>query len=133
MHDSNLLQENHQIMFFTLNQQCTHALLNVAAQGVHLWDIKDCLLLKRFQGANQNNFMNFCSFGGLNENFIVSGSEDNRIYIWNIRDEKPICMLEGHTRNVNCVTWNPKIHGLIASASDDGTIKVWGPQDKLNG
>ncbi len=98
-----------------------------------MWDLKDRVLLRRYQGAIQNNYMSFCSFGGVNENFIASGSEDNRVYIWHIKQEQAVCVLEGHTRNVNCVSWNPVIPGLVASASDDGTIRLWGPSQYANG
>jgi len=30
-----------------------------------------------------------------------------------------------HSQDVNSVTWNPKIPGLLASCSDDGDIKLW--------
>lgn len=30
-----------------------------------------------------------------------------------------------HTQDVNCVTWNPTVAGLLASCSDDGDIKIW--------
>lgn len=30
-----------------------------------------------------------------------------------------------HNQDVNCVTWNPTNHGLLASCSDDGDIKLW--------
>ncbi|MCL4130792.1 UNVERIFIED_CONTAM: hypothetical protein GTU68_009465 [Idotea baltica] len=32
---------------------------------------------------------------------------------------------DAHTEDVNCVAWNPIIGGLLASTSDDGTIKIW--------
>ncbi|KAK9729843.1 WD domain, G-beta repeat [Popillia japonica] len=32
---------------------------------------------------------------------------------------------KSHGQDVNCVTWNPKIPGLLASCSDDGEIKLW--------
>lgn len=132
INDSHLIQEDFQIMSFTLNKQTNLALISVATQGIHLWDLKDCVLVRRYQGAIQNNYMSFCSFGGVDENFIASGSEDNRVYIWHIKKEKAIAILEGHTRNVNCVSWNPVIHGLVASASDDGTIRLWGPSQYAN-
>lgn len=63
----------------------------------------------------------FCFF------LILSSTPDHKVYIWHRRGELPIAELTGHTRTVNCVSWNPTIPGLMASASDDGTVRVWGP------
>lgn len=52
---------------------------------------------------------------------------DNKIYIWHIRREKPVAILNGHTRTVNCVSWNPRYPQMLASASDDATVRIWGP------
>ncbi len=30
-----------------------------------------------------------------------------------------------HSQDVNCVDWNPVEEGLLASCSDDGTVKIW--------
>lgn len=54
------------------------------------------------------------------------------MYIWHRRGELPIAELTGHTRTVNCVSWNPTIPGLMASASDDGTVRIWGPAPFVN-
>lgn len=32
---------------------------------------------------------------------------------------------KAHSQDVNCVTWNPKRAGLLASCSDDGEIAIW--------
>ncbi|CAB1340161.1 unnamed protein product [Coregonus sp. 'balchen'] len=125
--DRNIVQEDHPIMSFTVSKNGRLALLNVATQGVHLWDLQDRVLVRKYQGVTQGFYTIHSCFGGHNEDFIASGSEDHKVYIWHRRSELPIAELTGHTRTVNCVSWNPVIPGLMASASDDGTVRVWGP------
>ncbi|XP_019727052.1 WD repeat-containing protein 26 [Hippocampus comes] len=125
--DRNIVQEDHPIMSFTVSKNGRLAVLNVATQGVHLWDLQDRVLVRKYQGVTQGFYTIHSCFGGHNEDFIASGSEDHKVYIWHRRGELPIAELMGHTRTVNCVSWNPTIPGLMASASDDGTVRVWGP------
>ncbi|CAB3367499.1 Hypothetical predicted protein [Cloeon dipterum] len=128
--DSNVIQEDHPVMAFTVNKADRLALLNVATQGVHLWDIQDRCLVRKFQGVTQGHFTIHSCFGGVNEEFVSSGSEDNKVYIWHIKQEIPIATLEGHTRTVNCVSWNPVYHEMLASVSDDNSVRIWGPSQK---
>ncbi|KAF5304558.1 hypothetical protein FQA39_LY09609 [Lamprigera yunnana] len=129
--DHNVLQEDHPIMAFSVDQNDRLALLNVATQGVHLWDLHDRCLVRRFQGVTQGHFTIHSTFGGANQDFVASGSEDNQVYIWHIRNELPIATLPGHTRTVNCVAWNPVHSHMLVSVSDDCTVRVWGPKDKV--
>lgn len=124
------LQEGYSIMSFTCDNTGRLALLNVATQGVHLWDLEDKVLIRKFQGVTQGYYTIHSCFGGINQVFIASGSEDNKVYIWHIKREVPIAVLVGHTRTVNCVTWNPTYPGMLASASDDGTVRIWGPAER---
>ena len=32
---------------------------------------------------------------------------------------------QAHSQDVNCVAWNPKQRGLLASCSDDGEVAFW--------
>lgn len=32
---------------------------------------------------------------------------------------------QAHSQDVNCVAWNPKERGLLASCSDDGELAFW--------
>ncbi|XP_022243773.1 WD repeat-containing protein 26-like isoform X2 [Limulus polyphemus] len=128
--DFNIIQEDHEIMSFTCDDTGRLALLNIATQGVHLWDLEDKVLIRKFQGITQGYYLIHSCFGGTNQVFVASGSEDNKVYIWHIKREKPIAVLTGHTRTVNCVSWNPAYPSMLASASDDGTVRIWGPTEQ---
>ncbi|URD87353.1 LisH [Musa troglodytarum] len=47
------------------------------------------------------------------------------IYIWQRHRETPIKILTGHSMTVNCVSWNPAKPHMLASASDDRTVRIW--------
>ncbi|KAI3360681.1 hypothetical protein L3Q82_002546 [Scortum barcoo] len=126
--DKNIVQEDHPIMSFTVSTNGRLALLNVATQGVHLWDLHDRVLVRKYQGVTQGFYTIHSCFGGHNEDFIAN----HKVYIWHRRSELPIAELTGHTRTVNCVSWNPALPGLLASASDDGTVRIWGPAPFLD-
>lgn len=44
-------------------------------QGVHLWDLQDRVLVRKYQGVTQGFYTIHSCFGGHNEDFIASGSE----------------------------------------------------------
>ena len=56
--------------------------------------------------------------------YVVSGSEDKTINIWEIETGRCIRTLEGHTDTVYAVCYSPD-GKYIASGSGDGTIKLW--------
>ncbi|XP_078491614.1 WD repeat-containing protein 26 [Ciona intestinalis] len=129
MSDYNVIKEDHPVMSFSLSSDGHLVLLNVATQGVHLWDIDDQILVRKYQGVVQGFYTIFSSFGGAADEYIASGSEDNKVYIWHRSKELPIETLCGHSKTVNCVSWNKAIPSMLASVSDDGTIRIWGPQE----
>lgn len=60
---------------------------------------------------------------------VLCGSEDSSIYIWNREKADLLAKIDGHNLMVSAVHWSPTDPYIFASASDDQTIKIWGPQD----
>lgn len=51
---------------------------------------------------------------------------DYKVYLWYLRKEESIVVLEGYVRTVNCVYWNFKFFGMLVSVFDDGIVRIWG-------
>lgn len=51
-------------------------------QGVHLWDLQDRVLVRKYQGVTQGFYTIHSCFGGHNEDFIASGSEGKLCLCW---------------------------------------------------
>lgn len=70
-----------------------------------------------------------CFGGGSGAPFVAFGGEDCNGHIFH-RDgsdssNRPFLLLEGHSSTVNCLSWSPNDARVIASASDDKTIRIW--------
>jgi WD40 repeat protein len=62
-----------------------------------LYDLNRKEVVHRFRGHKQEMFILRCSFGGVNESFVLCGSEDSNIYLWNKEKGDIIAKIEGHT------------------------------------
>jgi WD40 repeat protein len=70
-----------------------------------------------------------CAFGGANDNFVLCGSEDASLTLWN-RDKGEVVtkLTAAHSSVINAVAWSPVDPYIFVSCSDDQTIKVWGTE-----
>ncbi|KAJ0397456.1 hypothetical protein P43SY_006555 [Pythium insidiosum] len=84
--------------------------------------------IQRFKG-HQNTAKNIVRVAfGPREAFVLGGSEDGCVYVWDVATGKLLERLAGHQG----VTYNAKWHerqALMASSSHDGTVKTWWWQD----
>lgn len=129
--DELVIQEEHGVIAFTLDDSDSYALVNLNQQGMHLWDIRSRTLIRKFKGVKNGFYSIHGCFGGPRgaQCYVASGSEDNKIYLYHVTKDDPIAVLSGHTRVVSAVTWNPICPQVLVSCSDDGSIRVWGPSE----
>lgn len=113
---------------------------------MHLWDLSG-LDLGRFASAHPTlpaqspvepvaryqrpqrqplQFVVRSCLGGLDHRFVLSGSEEGKVYVFARAGSEVVSELAGHTGTVNAVAWNPVDPHLFASASDDCTVRLWG-------
>ncbi|KAJ3103927.1 hypothetical protein HDU97_009739 [Phlyctochytrium planicorne] len=73
-------------------------LVNVSEiQEIHLWNLEEKELIRKYVGHKQERFVIRSCFGGIHQNFILSGSEDSKIYVWH-RDQGTLLeVLDGHS------------------------------------
>jgi WD40 repeat protein len=92
--------------------------------NIALYDLCQKKIVNRYYGHTQKIYTIDCCFGGEKDEYIISGSEDALIYIWNrYYESSPLFVIKGHTGTVNsCQMFNKNI---IISGSDDLTIRIW--------
>ena len=133
------VQEQESIISLCLSKHSDMLLVNLQNQKIHLWDLNDFFAsngaislptepVRRYRGQHekQGRYVIRSCFGGSNETFVVSGSEDSQVYIWHQQKGDLLKVLSGHSGTVNAVTWNPADPYTFASASDDHSIRIWG-------
>ncbi|XP_059450273.1 WD repeat-containing protein 26 homolog [Corylus avellana] len=122
-----LIEEDQTITTFSLSRDNKFLLVNLVNQEIHLWNIEgDLKLVAKYKGHKRTRFVIRSCFGGLAEAFVASGSEDSQVYVWHRGSGELIEALAGHSGAVNSVSWNPVNPHMLASASDDRTIRIWG-------
>ncbi|KAI8138505.1 WD40-repeat-containing domain protein [Fennellomyces sp. T-0311] len=133
--DIGKIAEHEMITSLSITRDGRYALTNVQdSQELHLWDLEEHQLVRKYSGQKQKSFVIRSTLGGDDESFVLSGSEDNCLYVWSREHQTLLEVLEGHTGTVNCVSWCPVGSPRFASASDDKTIRIWGqPCEAENG
>lgn len=169
-----MIEEDQIITSFSLSKDNKFLLVNIVNQEIHLWCIAgDPKMVSKFKGHKRTRFLVRSCFGGFEQTFIASGSEDSQVnlfhlilshiffttcknydyfdrhyiegkefvnisqewillnlpcqvYIWHRDTGELLAKLPGHSGSVNCVSWHPTNPHMLASASDDCTIRIWG-------
>ncbi|KAF3927668.1 Beta-TrCP [Orbilia brochopaga] len=120
----------------SVTKDSRYAIVNLGqgSEQIQMIDLDLNEEVRAFKGHKQGKFVIKSCFGGADENFVVSGSEDCMIYVWHKENGMLMESLPGHDGTVNCVTWNPTNPQMFASAGDDKVVRIWSvPNDSLKG
>ncbi|KOS19190.1 WD repeat-containing protein 26 [Escovopsis weberi] len=108
----------------SVSQDSQHLLVNSQAGEAHLIELSSRDSVQKFTGHTGGSFLIRSAFGGANENFVLSGSEDGHILIWHKAMGLTLERLMAHRPRCNAVSWNPADPCMLASGGDDGRVKM---------
>ncbi len=90
-----------------------------ASSLIKIWDLETSEAIKTF-GTTRLTDLALSPTG----EYLATSHEDNVLRIWSIESGNVVRVLQGHTSNVNSVTWSMD-GSVVASGSDDSTVKLW--------
>ena len=76
--ESEPLAETDLITSVCLSKDDKYLLVNLSIPEIHLWNLEEKKIHKKYFGQKQGRFVIRSCFGGVNQNFILSGSEGMR-------------------------------------------------------
>jgi len=124
--ESHSFAEQRSVTSVTVSRDGSRALVGLSSPpGIRMWNLHQRRKEAVFEGFKQQRFIIRASFGGPSDNYVVSGSEDCQVYVWDRRTAELLAVLPGHSGPVNHVAWCPADSRFFVSASDDKTLRVW--------
>ncbi len=86
--------------------------------------IWDTFSHKQLQVLNacHKDWINTCAFSTISPDFLVTGSNDFTLKLWDLKTGTEKATFRGHTSSINSVSFH---NGCIVSAGFDGSVKVW--------
>jgi WD40 repeat protein len=103
-----------------------YILINISKSypKILLYNLEKTKTEDKYYGHTQKTMIIKSSFAGEKDQYILSGSEDAKVYLWDRKvPGPPKYSFEGHLGIVNCVEL--LFNDVLLSVSDDKTLKIW--------
>lgn len=99
--------------------------------SIRLWDYVEGLCKKTYQGHKNKKYSIGGAFGVYGkEAFVVSGSEDGSIVLWDVKSKNILQRLDGHNGVALWVETHPYLD-MIVSGGLDSKVKIWVNEDEV--
>ncbi|KAI8337668.1 WD40-repeat-containing domain protein [Chlamydoabsidia padenii] len=98
-------------------------LVNTMDSTIRLMDKTNGKLLNSFLGHKQEKYK-IDSALSYDDVYVLSGSEDGQVYIWNVLEGTLVRTLESHSGVISTVDCHPSQASMV-TGGDDGVIRVW--------
>ena len=114
----------HYVMSIALNPRDPSCFASASLDGsVKVWSISSdkprLTLLGHESGLNCVDF-----YRGPDKPYLVSGSDDLTVRVWDYMTKQCVHVLHGHTANISQVAFHPDLPFLISTA-EDHTVRIW--------
>eukprot|EP00470_Lotharella_oceanica_P006205 CAMPEP_0170178196 /NCGR_PEP_ID=MMETSP0040_2-20121228/11729_1 /TAXON_ID=641309 /ORGANISM="Lotharella oceanica, Strain CCMP622" /LENGTH=306 /DNA_ID=CAMNT_0010421189 /DNA_START=17 /DNA_END=937 /DNA_ORIENTATION=- len=101
--------------------ECT--LVGCLDNKLRLFDRSSGEMLNSYEGHKHSGYrIGSCMTG--DDAFVVGGSEDGKIYFWNLVEGNVVHKLDAHHRAVSSIAYHPSAVCMLSSSAD-GSVKLW--------
>ncbi|KAL2261491.1 hypothetical protein VTK26DRAFT_3936 [Humicola hyalothermophila] len=116
-----------------ISRDSRHVLVNKTDNEALLIDLETRVTKQKFTGHSGGQFTIRSGFGGANESFVISGSEDGRVFIWHKMTGTLVLEAIAHLPRCNAAAWSPTDPCLFATCGDDNLVKIWSNANPVRG
>jgi COMPASS component SWD3 len=123
-------EESLPVSFVKFTPNGGYILANTLDSTIRLWSYRDGQgrVLKTLRGHCNARYCVFSTFVVTHpeHKYVLSGSEDGFVYLWNLHTRKMVQRLEAHTDVVLAVDAHPTDHVIASGALErDRSVKIW--------